>query len=245
MKAPPITNSYDTREAWLRAAANELRSHFASCGLTVPEKIRYAIAFTSTGRRGKRIGECWHASSSEDDSYEIFIRADVSEPLVVLTVLVKELIHTALSPGTGHGKLFRDAALKIGLQGPMRNPQLGVLLKARLIDLAAALGPLPHASLHIDQMPLNAAAVALDRPKKQRARMLKAECTLAGCGFVVRVAAKPVREIGPPHCPKHGAMAVEFNGDDEETEIQSEDRDRLNGLAPNAVSGDVPAPRDI
>ena len=216
MKAPNTPNVHDTREAWLRAAANELRPYFASCDLTLPEKIRYAIAFTSAGRRSKRVGECWAPATSDDASYEIFIRADIAEPVEVLGVLAKELVHTALPPGAGHGKQFKDAALKIGLQGPMRNAQPGVLLKARLVDLAAAIGPLPHASLHVDQTPLTAVAVALDRPKKQRARMLKAHCAIDDCGFLVRVAAKPVQHIGPPHCPKHGAMTVEFPPDAED-----------------------------
>lgn len=210
MKAPNTPNAYDSREGWLRAGANELRSYFESCGLPLPEKIRYAIAFTSTGRKSKRVGECWHSATSDDASYEIFIRADLAEPIEVLSVLVKELVHTALPAGVGHGKQFRDAAIKIGLQPPMRDARPGVLLKARLVDLATMLGPLPHASLHVDQTPLTAVAVALDRPKKQRARMLKAECMFDGCGYLVRVAAQPVRDKGPPHCPAHGAMAVDL-----------------------------------
>jgi hypothetical protein len=216
MKPPNTPNTHDTREAWLRAGANELRPYFESCGLPLPEKIRYAIAFTSTGRKSKRVGECWHSTSSEDTTYEIFIRADLAEPVEVLSVLVKELVHAALPVGAGHGKLFKDAATKIGLQGPMRGAQPGVLLRARLVDIAAALGPLPHASLHIlDQAPLTAIAVAVDRPKKQRARMLKAHCEIDNCTFVVRVAAQPVKDIGPPHCPKHGAMTVELAPDDQ------------------------------
>jgi len=212
MKAP---NTHDTREAWLRAGANELRPYFESCDLPLPEKIRYAIAFTSTGRKSKRVGECWHSASSEDTTYEIFIRADLAEPVEVISVLVKELVHTALPAGAGHGKLFKDAAIKIGLQGPMRAAQPGVLLKDRLVKVAEVLGPLPHASLHIDdQAPLTAVAVAVDRPKKQRARMLKAHCQVDDCSFVVRVAAQPVKDIGPPHCPRHGAMTVEFSLED-------------------------------
>jgi hypothetical protein len=43
--------------------------------------------------------------------------------------------------------------------------------------------------------------------------MLKAECKAEGCGFTVRVAASRVKELGPPHCPKHGAMAVDLPPD--------------------------------
>jgi len=215
MKAPNVHNS---RETWLHTAAGELRPYFASCGLNVPEKIRYAIAFPSTGRKGKRVGECWHSSSSDDASYEIFIRSDLAEPVEILGVLVKELVHTTLPADTGHGKAFKAAATRVGLQGPMRQAKPGILLQTRLSDLAATLGPLPHASLHIKEAPLTAVAVAVDRPKKQRARMLKAECRAKDCGYVVRVASKPAREIGPPHCPKHGPMTVEFPPEDEPEE---------------------------
>lgn len=223
MKAPNVHNS---REVWLRSAANELRPYFASCGLNLPENIRYAIAFPSTGRKGKRVGECWHSSSSGDSHFEIFVRADLADPVQVLGVLVKELVHTTLPPDAGHGKAFKAAAIKVGLQGPMREAKAGVLLQSRLADLAATLGPLPHASLNIGEAPLTAVAVAVDRPKKQRARMLKAECTEQGCGYTVRIAAKWAHDLGSPHCPKHGPMVVAFPSEAEdaaETEEVRED----------------------
>jgi hypothetical protein len=130
------------------------------------------------------------------------------------------VIHTALPHSAGHGKLFKAAAGKVGLQGPMRNATPGTLLQERLIEIAAALGPLPHARLNIEENPLVAVApapaTALDRPKKQRTRHLKAECMAEGCGYLVRVSGKQVREIGPPWCPKHGAMSVDLPQDDDE-----------------------------
>ena len=86
----------------------------------------------------------------------------------MLSVLVKELVHTALPDDAGHGKQFKDAAIKIGLQGPMRTAQPGVLLLKQLTELAATLGPLPHASLHIERAPLTAvaAAIALGPPEE-------------------------------------------------------------------------------
>jgi hypothetical protein len=216
MKTPNIHNS---RETWLRAAGAELRSYFSDCGLKIPENIRYAIAFPSTGRKGKRVGECWHSSASDDSSYEIFLRADLSDPVIVLGALVKELVHTTLPDDAGHGKQFKDAATKVGLQGPMREAKPGVLLQERLHALAVTLGPLPHASLNFTAKdPLTAIAVAVNRPKKQRGRMLKAHCDAEGCGFLVRVAALQARKIGFPHCPVHGAMTVDFPSEEEETE---------------------------
>jgi hypothetical protein len=62
-----------------------------------------------------RAGLSWHSSTSADSSYEIFIRADLSEPEEVLAVLIKEPVHTLLPTDAGHGKLFKTAATRIGL----------------------------------------------------------------------------------------------------------------------------------
>jgi hypothetical protein len=213
------TNEHDTRESWLRAATDELRSYYASCGVLVPNNIRFAIAFPSTGRRGRAIGECWHSSTSADGNYEIIVRADVADPLEVLGVLTHELIHSALPINAGHGKIYRAAALKLGLEGAMRHAMPGILLRERLAKLAETLGPLPHAKLNIERGRDNKGPA--DRPKKQGTRMLKAECQHEACAFVVRVAATPVKEIGPPHCPKHGEMHVEWPEDEEAEEAEA------------------------
>jgi hypothetical protein len=208
------TNYYDTRESWLRAATNELRPYFESSGYPLPQKIRFAIGFPSTGRRGRRIGECWHSSTSADEHFEIFIRADIADPGEVLGVLVHELVHAVVPIHAKHGRLYRAAAVKIGLDGPMMHAMPGILLRKRLDDLAALLGPLPHARLDIDRGADNRGPA--DRASKQTTRMLKAECQDDSCGYIVRVAAIHVRHIGPPHCPKHGAMAVELPDADED-----------------------------
>ncbi len=214
MKPPNLKeNVQDTRESWLRAATGELRPYFQSCDFPIPDNIRFAIAFPSTGRRGARIGECWHSSTSEDGNFEIIIRADIADPVEVLGVLVHELVHVVLPVDAGHGKPYKDAAIKLGLEGKMRHAMPGQLLRARLVELAATLGPLPHARLNIERGRDNQGPA--DRPKKQGTRMLKAACRDEACSFVVRVASTPVREIGPPHCPKHGEMLVEWPEDED------------------------------
>ena len=45
-------NTHTTREGWLLAATDELRPHFADHGFTLPDKIRHALAFTSTASVG-------------------------------------------------------------------------------------------------------------------------------------------------------------------------------------------------
>ena len=214
MKAPAAKkNTHDSRESWLRSATAELRPYFDSYGYKIPENIRYAIAFPSTGRAGARIGECWHSSTSDDGNFEIIIRADIADPVEVLGVLTHELIHAVLPADAGHGKLYKDTAIKIGLEGKMRHAMPNQLLRARLAELAESLGALPHAKLNIDRGRDNRPA---DKPKKQRARLLKAECTGEGCGYTVRITAKWVDELGAPLCPKHGVMTVDRGGGDAE-----------------------------
>jgi hypothetical protein len=213
------SNIHDTRESWLRAATGELRSYFTRCGYPLPDRIRFAIGFPSTGRKGNREGECWHSSTSADEHFEIFIRADFDEPSKVLGILVHELVHAVVPIDAKHGKQYRDAAIKIGLQGQMVHAMPGELLQKRLDDLAASLGPLPHARLNIERGADNRGPA--DRGKKQKARMLKAECEDEGCGYRVRVAAVHVRNIGPPHCPRHGAMSVDMPEDDDSEEPET------------------------
>ena len=206
-EARRLPNKHDTRESWLRSATELLRTHFSEHGFVIPDKMRFAIAFPSTGRSGKRVGELWHPATSADKSYELFIRADVDDPATVLGILVHELVHAVLPIEAGHGKAYKDAALKLGLTGKMRHAMPGPMLQARLIEVAESLGPLPHARLDIVRGATNKGPA--DRPKKQKGRLLKATCADASCGYTVRVTGKWVVDLGPPHCPKHGAMAMD------------------------------------
>ncbi len=207
-------NEHDTRESWLRAATNLLRDHFAVSGYPLPENIRFAIAFPSTGRHGSRVGECWHSSTSADGHFEIIIRADLADPIEVLGTLSHELVHTVLPADAGHGKLYRDAAVKIGLEGKLRQAMPNQFLRPMLIKIAETLGPLPHARLNIERGRDNRGPA--DRPKKQKTRYLKGTCTDANCGYSLRIVAKWIDEIGPPLCPKHGPVAIERSEKDED-----------------------------
>lgn len=202
------SNQHTTREGWLSAATGMLRPHFKSCGYEIPEKMRFAIAFPSTGRKGKRTGEFWHHDFSTDQTCELIVRADLDQPADVLAVLVHQLVHAVLDKKAGHGPKFREAALKIGLTGKMRDAAPSPLLVPLLAEIAVQLGPLPHAALRIEHGPEG----PIDRPKKQGTRLLKASCS---CGYTVRVTSKWVDEVGPPHCPKHGSMTVELPDNDD------------------------------
>jgi hypothetical protein len=201
------TNVYTSRESWLRAATDELRPDFENIGCPLPEKIRFAIAFTSTGKRGHMAGECWHPESSDDQHYEIILRADISDPVEVLGVLVHELVHTLLPATVNHGKGFRALALRIGLEGAMRHTQPTPLLKQRLQAIAANLGELPHAKLNF--------MGSSDVPKREQTRHLKAECGATGCGYTFQISAKWARAALPicPMNPKHGKLVCDLPDD--------------------------------
>jgi hypothetical protein len=240
--SPPPSNQHEFRESWLRAATSELPPYFANAGYSIPANIRFAIGFTSTGRKGNRQSESWHASSSADNTYEIFIRPDIADPIKVLSKLTKELIHTTQPDGSGHGQLFRTAALKIGLLPPMRTAEPAPHLIQRLEQINALLGPLPHDRLDLGTNPLTeinptkpaaTKAVPLNGQKEQKSRMFKATCTTGNCPFLVRVSAQQVREIGPPHCPKHGAMTVDLPAD-ERAEINGHQTDKIVPQMPPA-----------
>jgi hypothetical protein len=193
-------NEYTSREAWLHAAtAGHIASIFKSNGYAIPEAIRFAIGFPSTGRKSKAIGEHWPAQCSADAHHEIFIRPDISDPVEVLAILMHELVHAAVPPDSGHGRVFRKAALAVGLAGKMTSTVASETLKAELMMIAAQLGELPHARLDFS-------ARGADTPKKQGTRMIKCACD--ECGYTVRTARKWLA-IGVPGCPSHGAMTVE------------------------------------
>lgn len=69
---------HQTREAWLNHVAQWMAPMFKKLDAPLPAQLRIAIGFTSSGRRGRNIGECWDNQCSEDRHFEIFIRPDLS-----------------------------------------------------------------------------------------------------------------------------------------------------------------------
>ena len=200
-------NIHTLREAWLRAATDALRTDFAKHGYVLPDNIRSTIAFTSGGKRGAE-GECWHPESSRDRYYNIFIKADNDDPLIILGILTRELIHTLLPSTVKYGKEFRDIALRIGLDGKMMQAAPAPALLERLKVIANNLGPIPYGKLDF--------ATRASSRRKAGVRMLKAECTATGCGFNIRILPKWAKAAALP-CPmnpKHGILRCEIPEDD-------------------------------
>lgn len=186
---------HDTRESWLQAASDALVTRFAGDGLQ-PQRTRVGVGFTSQGKRGKRIGECWSESASADATREVILSATLDDPSEVLATLAHELIHATLPADAKHGPQFKTVALAIGLQGKMRATEAGPMLLDILSGIIEDLGPYPHARLN----------VALSGKKTQTTRMLKVECPQ--CGYTVRTTRQWL-DLGAPMCPEGDEMSEE------------------------------------
>jgi hypothetical protein len=86
-------------------------------------------------------------------------------------VLAHELVHATVGTAAGHGKPFKQCALKIGLQGPMRATTAGPEFRAWTEALIGRIGPYP-------------AGFLTDTPGRARAGCL---ADVGRAGYCVRV----------------------------------------------------------
>ncbi len=180
-----------TREGWLNAFTDAARPHFAAVGAPLPARIRMAVGFTSKGARGKRIGECWGAAASADQTFEIFIVPTLADSARVADILTHELVHAAAGLRAGHGPAFRRIATALGLQGKMTATTAGPEWFAWAQPILDRLGPIPHAAL---------AGGLSSAPPKQTARNIKRSCT--ECGLTFRLAQCWIDQAGDDlRCP--------------------------------------------
>jgi hypothetical protein len=184
-----------TREDWLNQVAQRMRPLFAEAGAELPERFRITMSLT---KRQRAIGVCFDRSASADGSYEILVRLDQHEPVQVAGILAHELVHAAVGVEQGHGPAFGKVARAIGLEGKLTATVPGERFVHAVAPILVEVGPFPHAPLDW--------AGQRSGPKKQVARLLKVECQ--ECGLVVRQTRKWLDEVGPAHCPEHGAMQV-------------------------------------
>lgn len=176
----------DTREAWLLQLVEELRPIYNG---ELPERVRISTGFSSKGARSTRIGECWHADASDDNTPHIFIHPGQVDSFEVAAIVAHELIH-ACRPEAKHGSKFKAMAHAIGLEGSMKATTPGARFADTAYPILARLGAYPHARL-------NASGLSSNGPK-QSTRMLKCECP--ECGYTVRTTAKWLAEA-IPKCP--------------------------------------------
>lgn len=162
---------HPNRESWLNDVAGRLRPAFAQLGVPLPDRLRIAIGFPSTGWRAKATGECWDSTAGTDATFEILIRPDLAEAdgalaLSVAVALTRELVHAAVGIGAGMGPVYRKVALGIGLIGPMRATNAGPAPRSPLAPASRPAGmsgaPAPPAAT--SPAPLASGSTRLGRP---------------------------------------------------------------------------------
>ena len=192
------------RETWLNQAIIQMRPMFKQAGAPLPLNVRVTCGFPSksAGRSSKqRVGECWSADVSGDQTIEIIVSMVIDDDLRALDILAHELVHAAVGLKCGHKGPFKTVALKIGLTGKMTATVAGPGLPATLKTISANIGPYPHAAIDFS-----------DR-KRQTTRMVKVVCADIGgdCGMVFRTTRKWVEHAdGGMLCPAcHGGAFPE------------------------------------
>lgn len=210
------------RETWLNLLAAMMAPRFEELGFPLPP-FRVSVGFPSAGMKSAAIGECWDKRASSDERFEIFIRPDQSDSMDVAYVLAHELTHAAVGLKCGHKGPFETVALALGFTRPLTVASKPTeTLLAWLQPMIDSLGAIPHASLTWrgedgPRVKRGGGGVVADdeegepassRPKKQSTRLKKCVCNAEDCGYTVRITAKWL-EVGPPHCPLHGAMQIE------------------------------------
>lgn len=208
------------RETWLNLLAEKLAPRFAELGHPLP-KFRVSIGFTSVGANGGANGQCWSDMCTDDKHFTIFISPSEATSMSIAAVLNHELIHAAVGLKAGHKGAFADVMAATGMERPFTTSTPGEAFKAWVQPYIAELGEIPHCALNVrgpskeklfkkDGGGVEPAAAPDDGdepknnlPKKQTTRLLK--CVCGKCGYTVRLSQKWL-DVGPPHCPEHGAM---------------------------------------
>ena len=141
--------------------------------------------------------------SSLNGFNEIFIHPELEEIKKLGGGLVHELIHAKLDgQNAGHGKPFRDIAVKVGLIGKMTATNPNEDLKKLLLEIEKAIGKYPHKEL------------IYTNQKKQTTRMLKLICPvthgeLKTGQYILRGSLATIQEMGLPTCPCGEEMDIE------------------------------------
>lgn len=201
-------NSQDTAEGFVRAVIDEgFRPAFEKLGYKLPEKIDIDFGFTSHGTRKGPPGEFWDGAATSNGVPKMNIRCDTADIDTILKAVGHQCVHAAVGAAAGHGKPFRDCALRMQYEGAkMREAVPGKDLMERLHALAEALGPFPRGALEFETRGHDGEEkkpkLAADHPEKQKSRQLKAECLIDDCGYIARVSAQNLRR-GAPICPVH------------------------------------------
>lgn len=191
---PSPIQRFGTADAWLQAAVTRLSPVFEDKGFTLPS-VRVHLGWTSVGRRGSGVGECWPRSSVEDGINAIFITTQMKSPVDVLDVLVHELVHAEDDCTHKHGKQFAHIAKKGGMVGlPWRSAGAGSALLEELKQISKELGQL--------------SCSLISQPAPQGREMKSGRVLCPKCGYTCRTLSE-WNPQGAPLCPQHRERLIE------------------------------------
>lgn len=221
----------------MNAVADRMAPRFEQLGYPLPE-FRVSIGFTSGGMRSNANAEVWSNTASADGKFEILIRPDVGDSTMAAALLAHELTHAAVGLKEGHKGKFVQVMIALGLTKPFTSTVPTDAFREWVGPFIEELGDIPHGSLRwsLPGMPkrtpgagkvAGAIRIGMEAERvqelvtsakpKQTTRLLKAACN--ECGYTVRVTQRWL-DIGPPHCPQHGAMSAAT--EDHQTEKEQE-----------------------
>lgn len=177
----------EARQNWLEAAKKTIAAGFVSMGYEVPANIRVSIGIPKQRGKGKAIGQCWAATCTSDNHFEIFVSPVLQTSHEVFGTLVHEMVHAVVGLAAGHKGEFKTCALKMGLEGKMTSTTMGSQLTGFCDWFTNYNGHYP------------AGGLIMQTVKKQATYLLKCECP--DCGYTARVTQKWIEVAGAPVCP--------------------------------------------
>lgn len=197
-----MPETYETREAWLLAAAELLAPIIEDVAGAEMPPLRISVGFPGgTSNRKTTIGQCWPTSATGDGVNQIFmspIRGE-ADTVNVLGTLLHEMIHAIDDCESGHRGNFARIAKGVGFIPKLTSSDnRSEELTSDLTRYAEALGPFPHPALQ-------SGVRGSEEPKKQSSRMLKLQCP--DDGYIVRTSQKWIDE-GLPSCHCGGEFEV-------------------------------------
>lgn len=195
---------FETREAWLMSAVEQLRPLLEEAGGKLPEKIRISTGWSKRAKSGS-VGWCWVSTVAGDKVNNVFISPELDDSAAVLSVVLHELIHVADDCEHGHTGAFRTMWKAVGFEGKATGHTVGEELKDELDALVCILGDYPHKKMDLKGEGVKTGYV------KQAARQIKYTCE-TNPDNKVRISRGNVAKYGAPLCACHQEEMVEAPG---------------------------------